>query len=136
MNFIIKCSTVAVLAFVCLGVTFFQLPFANAKNLPKFVENQLNKVEPDVYPMVDLSALQKSVVYPAFAKSNGIEGKVIVSAFVSKKGKVLKTVVDQTDDKSLTSSAVSAIKKAQFTPAMKNGKAVNCWVAIPILYKL
>lgn len=136
MNVIIKFSTVVVLVIVCLGVTVIQNPTAYAKSSPVFVEDQLNKEEPDVYPMVDLAALQKSIVYPAIAKSNGIEGKVFVRAYVSKKGKVLKTIVDNTDNDVLTSSAVNAVKKAKFTPATKNGKAVNCWVSIPISFRL
>jgi len=136
MNYIIKFSTVVVLAIICLGVTVIQIPSTYAKNSAVFVEDQLNKEEPDVYPMVDLAALQKSIVYPAIAKSNGIEGTVFVRAFVSKKGKVLKTIVDKTDNKVLTSSAVSAVKKAPFTPATKNGIAVNCWVTLPISFKL
>lgn len=136
MNFIIKFFTVVVLGIICLGVTYIQLPAANAINLRVFVEDKLNKEEPDEYPMVDLAALQKSVVYPAVAKSNGIEGKVFVRAYVSKKGKVLKTIVDKTDNDVLTSSAVNAVKKAKFTPATKNGKAVNCWVSLPISFRL
>lgn len=136
MNFIIKFSTVVVLGIICLGVTYIQLPAANAINLRVFVEDKLNKEEPDEYPMVDLAALQKSVVYPAVAKSNGIEGNVFIRAYVSKKGKVLKTIVDKTDNDVLTSSAVNAVKKAKFTPATKNGKAVNCWVSLPISFRL
>lgn len=136
MNYIIKFSTVVVLAIICLGVTVIQIPSTYAKSSLLFVEDQLNIEEPDVYPMVDLTALQKSIVYPEIAKSNGIEGNVFIRAYVSKKGKVLKTIVDKTDNDVLTSSAVNAVKKAKFTPATKNGKTVNCWVVVPISFRL
>lgn len=131
-----KSTTLVVLALICFGGTIIQTQTVHAKSSTVFFKDQLNKVEPDEYPMVDLAALQKSVVYPAVAKSNGIEGKVFVRAYVSKKGKVLKTIVDKTDNDVLTSSAVNAVKKAKFTPATKNGKAVNCWVSLPISFRL
>ncbi len=98
MNYIIKFSTVVVLAIICLGVTVILIPSTYAKSSLLFVEDPLNIEEPDVYPMVDLAALQKSIVYPEIAKSNGIEGNVFIRAYVSKKGKVLKTIVDKTDN--------------------------------------
>lgn len=136
MNVIIKFSTVVVLIIICLGVTVSQIPPICAKSLPVFVEDQLNKEEPDVNPMVDLATLQKSVVYPETAKRSKIEGTVFIRALVSKKGTVLKTEVDKTDHKVLIGPSVNAVKKARFTPATKNGKTVNCWVVVPISFRL
>jgi TonB family protein len=92
--------------------------------------------EPDVYPTVDLAKIQRSIIYPAAAKKDGIEGTVIVRVLVSKTGSVVKTIVDRTDNKALTNAAVQAVKKANFTPATKNGKPLQCWVALPIKFQL
>lgn len=131
-----KNSAIIVLTILFLCVSFVEVQSANTNYIVSTKVADINKEEPDVYPMVDLAKLQKSIVYPAIAKNSRIEGTVIVRAFVSKKGKVLKTMVDKSDNKVLTSSAVSAVKKTQFTPATKNGKAVNCWVSLPISFKL
>ena len=98
--------------------------------------NEKNIQEPDEYPTVDLAKIQSSIIYPENAKKNGIEGTVIVRVLVSKTGSVVKTIVDRTDNKALTNAAVQAVKKARFTPATKDGKTMNCWVSLPISFKL
>lgn len=95
-----------------------------------------SNLEPDEYPKVDLAKIQRSIIYPEYAKKKGIEGTVIVRVLVSKSGSVVKTIVDRTDNKALTNAAVQSVKKATFTPAIKNGKTIQCWVALPIKFQL
>lgn len=87
-------------------------------------------------PVVDLVALQKSIIYPEMARKAGIEGQVIVRVLVGKDGKPKKAVVQQTDSKMLDKAAVKAVLKQIFTPAIQNGKPITCWVSIPIKFKL
>jgi protein TonB len=87
-------------------------------------------------PVVDLVALQKSIVYPEMARKAGIEGQVIVRVLVGKDGKPKKSVVQYTDSKMLDKAAKAAVMKQIFTPAIQNGKAITCWVSIPIKFKL
>jgi protein TonB len=87
-------------------------------------------------PQVDLVALQKSIEYPEMARKAGIEGQVIVRVLVGKDGKPKKAVVQYTDSKMLDKAAVKAVMKQVFTPAIQNGRAITCWVSIPIKFKL
>jgi protein TonB len=87
-------------------------------------------------PVVDLLALQKSIVYPEMARKAGIEGQVIVRVLVGKDGKPKKSVVQYTDSKMLDKAAKAAVMKQIFTPAIQNGRAITCWVSIPIKFKL
>lgn len=87
-------------------------------------------------PVVDLVALQKSIVYPEMARKAGIEGQVIVRVLVGKDGKPKKAVVQYTDSKMLDKAAKKAVMKQIFTPAIQNGKPITCWVSIPIKFKL
>jgi protein TonB len=87
-------------------------------------------------PQVDIVALQKSIEYPEMARKAGIEGQVIVRVLVGKDGKPKKAVVQYTDSKMLDKAAVKAVMKQVFTPAIQNGRAITCWVSIPIKFKL
>ncbi len=86
-------------------------------------------------PQVDLKALQKSIVYPEMALKAGIEGKVVVRVLVGKDGVPKKAVVEYSDSKMLDKAAVKAVMKQVFIPAIQNGKAISCWVSIPINFK-
>jgi protein TonB len=99
---------------------------------PKSEEN----VKVDNPPTVDLTLLQKDVVYPEIPRKAGVEGTVMVRALISKSGKVLKTIVANSDSKLFNKSAQKAVKKAKFTPATNNGVPVCCWITLPIKYKL
>jgi len=70
------------------------------------------------------------------ARKAGIEGQVIVRVLVGKDGKPKKAVVQYTDSKMLDKAAVKAVMKQVFTPAIQNGRAITCWVSIPIKFKL
>ena len=84
----------------------------------------------------DLSELQENVIYPDLAIKSLIEGKVIVSVFVDKKGKVKKTEILSTDSNFLNQAAIDAVTKTAFTPATQKNQPIGCWVSIPIIFKL
>lgn len=134
-----KFNTNIITAVMFLFVIFMTSPSIHAvKGDEKYVVSGdvKSNQEPDEYPTVDLAKIQRSIIYPENAKKNGIEGTVMLRVLVSKTGSVLKTIVDRTDDKALTNAAVKAVKKANFTPATKNGKPLQCWVALPIKFQL
>lgn len=94
--------------------------------------------KPDVMPepIGGIEAIMKNVVYPEFAKEEGVQGKVIVKLIVDEKGNVSKTEVVQSVNEELDKAAVDAIKKTKFTPAMKDNKAVKSEIFIPVMFKL
>jgi protein TonB len=100
--------------------------------------------EPDPYefisveqePYIDIAELQRKVVYPPLAIRAGVEGKVFIRVLVGPNGKPLKSMVEQSDSELLEKAAQKAVMDSQFTPAIQNGKPVQCWVSIPVSFKL
>ncbi len=87
-------------------------------------------------PLGGMQGLANNIVYPADAKKAGIEGKVLVSATVNEKGKVIKVEVKKGVDKLLDAAAIEAVKKTMFSPAKVGGKTVKSEVVIPINFSL
>lgn len=75
-------------------------------------------------------------VYPKLAKAAGIEGTVYLKLLINEKGNVEKAKVEQGVKDMLDNSALDAAKKAAFSPAMLNNKAVKVWVILPVAFKL
>lgn len=92
--------------------------------------------EPPV-PVDGYAAIQKNVIYPEAAQKAGIEGTVIVQAFVDVNGEVDEAVILRgIPDSGLNEAAIAAIKKVQFTPARQKNKTVGVWVSIPVAFAL
>ena len=87
-------------------------------------------------PVGGIAAIAQNVVYPQSAKENKIEGKVIIKTVIDTKGNVVSTSVEKGLDAECDKAAEAAIKKTKFNPGMKNGKAVESEVTIPIMFKL
>jgi len=73
--------------------------------------------------------------YPTWAKEAGIEGKVLVSVLVGTDG-IPKKVVVVSGPKGLTEGIESPLLHWRFSPGLSNGTPVECWVEIPISFKL
>lgn len=74
--------------------------------------------------------------YPEEARTNKIEGRVIIQVFIDETGRVVKTTVLRKVDKLLDEAALAAAQKLIFTPAHYKGKNVKSMMAIPYLFKL
>ncbi|MBL0175950.1 MAG: energy transducer TonB [Ignavibacteria bacterium] len=90
-------------------------------------------VEYDVEPKV---LTQAQPVYPESAMQAGQEGTVYLKVWVSKTGKVVKGVVLKSDNSVFDQAAKDACMKWAFEPALKDGKPVDVWVAIPFRFRL
>ncbi len=112
--------------------------------LSKDVETEVRDDEPDAYefmavekePYADLADIQSKIVYPEIARRAGIEGKVSIRVLVGKNGKPKKVLVESTDSEMLNSAAISAIMKTTFTPAILANQPIDCWVSIPIVFRM
>ncbi|MFC1480861.1 energy transducer TonB [Candidatus Neomarinimicrobiota bacterium] len=88
-------------------------------------------------PIGGYTAIQKNVVYPEIAMEAGIEGMVIVQAFVSDKGRVTETVILKgIPNTGLNEAAADAIKRTRFKPAMQRDRKVGVWISIPVNFRL
>ena len=90
----------------------------------------------DVEPFVDLAVLQSNIIYPKIAQQVGIQGKVVVNVLIGKSGEIKKALIVTSDNELLNKAAVEAVQKTKFTPALRDKSPVDCWVAIPINFKL
>ncbi len=89
--------------------------------------------EPQEMPKVKK---QVNPVYPDKMKQAGIEGEVWLKVTVDNTGKVAEVATEKATNKAFVPAATNAIKKWEFSPAMKDGKPVECTVVIPVKFKL
>jgi len=88
-------------------------------------------------PIGGYSAIQRNVRYPPIAQEAGIEGTVIVQAFVDNKGRVTETVILKgIPNTGLDEAAVDAIRRTRFHPAKQRDRAVGVWISIPVNFRL
>ena len=88
-------------------------------------------------PIGGYTAIQKNVVYPEIAMEAGIEGLVIVQAFVNDKGRVTETVVLKgIPNTGLNEAASAAIRRTRFKPAKQRDRKVGVWISIPVNFRL
>jgi protein TonB len=75
--------------------------------------------------------------YPEIAQEAGIEGVVVVQAFIDQKGRVKETLILKgVPNTGLDEAAMEAIRKTRFRPAKQRERAVGVWISIPVNFKL
>jgi urate oxidase len=74
-------------------------------------------------------------VYPPEARKAGVDGTVMVQAFVGKDGRVHGTKVVKSIPM-LDDAAVAAVRQWVFKPALSKGAPVAVWVAVPVKFSL
>ena len=86
-------------------------------------------------PPVAMSPIRPS--YPEIAQEAGIEGVVVVQAFIDEKGRVKETLIlKSVPNTGLDEAAMEAIRKTRFRPAKQRERAVGVWISIPVNFKL
>lgn len=77
------------------------------------------------------------IAYPAQAKREGLQGRVIVGVLIRKNGEIGDVrVVHGSGHALLDEAAVNAIRSATFYPARVEGKDVESWYHAPFNFKL
>ena len=75
--------------------------------------------------------------YPEIAQEAGIEGVVVVQAFIDDKGRVKETLILKgVPNTGLDEAAMEAIRKTRFRPAKQRERAVGVWISIPVNFRL
>ncbi len=87
-------------------------------------------------PLEGIKGIEQKLVYPPLAKEKGIEGFVLVTAKVNKKGIVEKVKVIQKLGLGFDEAAIRAVKKTVFIPGQQNGENVNAEVTFKINFRL
>ena len=87
-------------------------------------------------PVGGYEALAANVAYPETAQMAGVEGTVIVKAFVNRLGQVDQAVILQgVPHSGFDEAALAGISKTRFTPAHQNGVTLGVWIAIPVIFR-
>ena len=77
------------------------------------------------------------VPYPESARRNGLMGNVVLRFLLNEKGEISYLQVIHADPPEVFNySALTAIQKWKFSPAIKDGKAVPAWVELPLHFSL
>jgi periplasmic protein TonB len=74
--------------------------------------------------------------YSEAARHAGITGTVVLRAVFASNGSVTNVFVARALSFGLTSEAVKAAKRIQFTPATKDGKPVSMWLELQYNFNL
>ncbi len=78
-----------------------------------------------------------ALTYPSLAQRRGYEGRVILKVLVSKEGRALKVILAKSSGHSiLDRAAMKAVREWIFKPGKLNGKPVEMWVKVPVVYEL
>ena len=86
----------------------------------------------DPVPIREITA-----AYPTSAKRLGQEGLVKIQADIDTSGTVVDSRVTRSSGfASLDNAALDAVKNTRFLPALKNGRAVEASIIIPIRFRL
>ena len=86
-------------------------------------------------PPVAMSPIRP--IYPEIAQEAGIEGVVVVQAFIDEKGRVKETLILKgVPNTGLDEAAMEAIRKTRFRPAKQRERSVGVWISIPVNFKL
>lgn len=83
-----------------------------------------------------MEALSKNLVYPERAKKDGVEGAVVVIAYINKKGKVERTQIQKGIGSGCDEAAATAVRKCSFIPGQIGGEPVKTKVFITVNFTL
>lgn len=75
--------------------------------------------------------------YPDMAMDAGIEGTVIVQAFINERGRVEEAIVLKgIPNTGLDEAALEAVLTSRWKPAKQRERPVGVWISIPIIFSL
>ena len=88
-------------------------------------------------PIGGYAGIKKRAKYPEIAQEAGIEGTVIVQAFIDERGRVKNTLILKGIPKTgLDEAAMKAVKETRWRPAKQRDRPVAVWISIPIKFTL
>ena len=88
-------------------------------------------------PRGGYSAIKSNIRYPLVARSQGIEGNVLLACYFDETGRLTKVSILKSMPGGLNEAAVAAIQKTPFDPAIDNaGKPLASWVAVSVFFNL
>lgn len=130
-----KIPVLAVLA-VCGLFTFTSCETPPPPDRGAVIEGKVYELkEVDTAP--ELTGKRTLAVYPRSLQRSGVSGEATIQFVVSKDdGRVGEPEVVQATHPAFGESAVNAVRRWRYVPAVKNGEKVNCRMQVPISFNL
>lgn len=119
-----------------LMLMLFSINTFSQENKSNSGNQYLTKADIMPVPVGGIAAILKNVHYPEIAKRAGIQGKVLVKAFINEKGTVTDASIIKGIGSGCDIAALAAVKNTKFIPGKKDGKDVKVQITVPILFKL
>jgi len=118
-------------------------PLAIASPPPPPVEEVVED-EPEIFVVVEeqpemiggVAELSKAVKYPTIARQAGIEGMVVVKVVITQEGLPESPEILSSPSEVLNEAAIEAVMQQRFKPGRQRGRAVACFMAIPVRFRL
>jgi periplasmic protein TonB len=99
-----------------------------------------NRVSIETFPFGSVSGpdfLQREIpVYPFMARRMNKEGRVLLKLAIDEKGNLLKAEVIEPAGFGFTESALEAVRKSTYRPAIKNGVPAPSLALLPVRFRL
>ena len=83
-----------------------------------------------------LETVSKHLEYPNEAVEAGVQGTVIVRAFINEEGLVDDVEIESSPDEQLGKAALEAVREVRFTAGKVGGKPVKTLVKVPVKIRL
>lgn len=81
--------------------------------------------------------LRQNIEYPAIAREAGMEGTVVIRAFVDETGRVTQTaVVGDNAWSGFTQAAIAGIQRTRFIPARQFDESIGYWDSITVRFQI
>jgi TonB family protein len=119
------------LAALVTGADQKKAPVTKSNNVPPDTIMVKHEVEPEMIKEVNPE-------YPAQAKKDSIEAKLVVKAFIDKTGEVKSAEVIKCSHPGVgfEEAAIKAAYANKFKPALSGGKPVGVWVSYTVKFTL
>lgn len=87
-------------------------------------------------PIDGFSAISEKLQYPDVARQAGIQGRVILNLLIRSNSAVDSIIVLKSLSPECDRAAIEAVQGIKWRPAEKAGTPVDCWVGIPVTFRL
>jgi TonB family protein len=133
----------AMVVMLPLALFTFQISYAEKSDSGKVHEAVVDTTgdsvpSPNDFIVVDSMpemTYEEPVKYPDEARKAGVEGNVMIRAFVTEKGVPLKvSVLKSSGDSRLDRAAVFAAKRNEYRPAYKDNKPIGVWISYKVKF--
>ncbi len=80
--------------------------------------------------------MQRRMDYPADARDEGVQGRIVITFVVDERGRVANPRVIDSVDPRLARAALEAVRTLRYAPALRGGEPVSVQITLPVTFRL